>query len=215
MTSSRSRPNSPSRVTGEPRCLRIFSDSWEEGWTRRIGGQQLNDNAGVGFDVDFIAIGCARHEALEVAGSFRARDVNDCDAPMITGDCSCAVVDFVAGKAPRSHRNQQGTAVLHQAIQSKALIFDQFQQTSIKCKICFGSRGSGVRIPPPRPLYSRSGPERSFPFRSGFRLRAQTPVTRLKFESLPPTVTRHRLPKRSLRKRSTGCCGFPRLRIET
>ena len=57
-----------------------------------------------------------------------------------------AVVDFVTVKTPKSHRDQQASAWSQQANQSKALIFSQFQQASINDLICFGSRGSGVRI---------------------------------------------------------------------
>ena len=62
------------------------------------------------------------------------------------------VVEFVTVKAPKNNKDQQGLERTLQIIQSKALNSSQFQQVSINLLTCFGSRGSGVRIPPPRPV---------------------------------------------------------------
>jgi hypothetical protein len=50
------------------------------------------------------------------------------------------VVDFVAVKATRNNKDQQGPKPKQHAIQSTALIFTQFQQASLNRFICFGSR---------------------------------------------------------------------------
>ena len=57
------------------------------------------------------------------------------------------VVEFVAVKAPKSHKDQQGSAGARQAIQYRPLIFTKLQRDSISDLICIscrtGSRGCG------------------------------------------------------------------------
>jgi hypothetical protein len=54
---------------------------------------------------------------------------------------TAGVVNFVTPKAPRSHKDQQGSAGEWYTAQSKAVISTQFQQASINRKICFGTDG--------------------------------------------------------------------------
>ena len=66
------------------------------------------------------------------------------------------VDDFVAVRAPRVHKIQQPDTSVPQSAQLKALVGTRFQHFSTSCRACFGSRGSGVRIPPPRPSQAMS-----------------------------------------------------------
>ena len=63
-----------------------------------------------------------------------------------------AVDDFVAVRASRGHKDQQLEPDRREALQSKADANHGFQQIAIRPLPCFVSRGSGVRIPPPRPF---------------------------------------------------------------
>ena len=65
---------------------------------------------------------------------------------------SLGVDDFVAVRAPRSHNDQQALTYCDNHVHSKAVGTHHFQQPSKNRFTCFGSRGSGVRIPPPNHL---------------------------------------------------------------
>jgi hypothetical protein len=64
---------------------------------------------------------------------------------------STAVADFVAVKAQAVHKDQQAADRRHANPHFKTLRSRKSQQPSTNRVTCFGSRGPGVRIPPPRP----------------------------------------------------------------
>jgi hypothetical protein len=65
------------------------------------------------------------------------------------------VDDFVAAKAPDSHRIQQFSTSSTQTVQHEPVTNNKFQQISITLRIWFGTRGSEVQILSPGPIVSK------------------------------------------------------------
>src|SRR6202034_906441 len=66
------------------------------------------------------------------------------------------VVDFVAAAASEKHKVQRTPGGWLQCLQPKAHKIREIHQTSIRPCLCLRARGSGVRISPGAPYFSKS-----------------------------------------------------------